>query len=57
MLSGRDALPAGRPLERASPWKLQPTAMVRVSRRLLAAKLALQRSATPSSLRPKPQAG
>ena len=28
--------------------------MVRVSRRLLAAKLALQRSATPQSLRPKP---
>ena len=35
MLSGRDeALPAGRPLVRASPCKLQPTAMVRVSTRL-----------------------
>ena len=54
MLSGRGDAPAGWPLERASPWKLQPTAMVRVSRRLLAAKLALKRSATPQSLRPKP---
>ena len=40
MLSGRDALPAGRPLERASPWKLQPTAMVRVSTQLFGCKLA-----------------
>ena len=36
----REALPAGS-LERASPWRLQPTAMVRVSTRLSAAKLAL----------------
>ena len=46
MLSGKgDALLAGRPLERASPWKLRPTAMGRVSRRLFNCKLVCSSNA------------
>ena len=47
MLSGRDALPAGRPLERASPSKLQPTAIVRVSNVFWLQNWLLQGTATP----------